>query len=338
MKNYYFVILPCILLSLSANALDPGAQKTAPPPVAAPVAENPTRSKLVNELFTSSGLADTTAEIPDQIVASARSSAARRPLPPHLEEELEQIFQSAFPKDAFYRRTLEVLNANYDEARFRHLVEVINSPLSKRMLALEKAQAVTTGISLSSLPPTRSEIIRRLDSVSGTSALSVAITAASVNVFVKAAQGNCGRGGSSATAKFDGEAGRLIKENTLGQMAQLYARASDDELKGYIALHEDKDIRWFIQLVNDTILREVEAGFTRLGKAMYASIQKRRNPGAPVVSCPDIPSPVSTSTATAFPDGSPSPVRRGPRSGQDARECLNLENDAKIRACAEKFR
>lgn len=110
--------------------------------------------------------------------------------------------------------------------------------------------------------------------------------------------------------------------------------------RGMVRLSKDSALG-FSLMTNDV----KSADYQKLLGYVYAFVKtggKAAAPAAPAaVPAKAMPAAAPAAPAAAEPAAAAAPPARakaGSRSGQDARECLKLEANAKVRACAEKFR
>ena len=373
-----------LLGNTSKMAQTPAAAKPAPPPSGAPAAGSakmngaqpggaasaPSSSsdKIIDDLLAASGYKHMASSLPQQIIDGAANARAAKGRPPVNSFELEAMLKESFTTKGFYDRGVAEVRKNFDEKRVKAALEMVSTPLAKRMTEMEKAQpsaADVTEFAAKAPTPQRLALITKLDKASKSSELVGDISFAAAHALAAAAAGS----DAAKRAKVDADIAQArsqgaetLRNNVLGSLAIVYRKASDADLTDYIKLLESDNGKWLTATLSRAVLEEIKAGSTRLGERIAAGNQGKpavagakapdgkaagaeaKTPDAAKTAAKPAPEPMVKKEATAPVEDKPvrtagaSSNRQGSRSGEDSRECLDLPTNVEIIKCAEQFR
>ena len=109
-----------------------------------------------------------------------------------------KIYTEAYPKDGFVNRVRDALKRNYDEERYAHLLQLLSTPLSQRMVKLESVEPspadfrnFISQVASQPLSPDRILLIQRMDSATRTSAMLSKIMISSIESNAMALADDC---------------------------------------------------------------------------------------------------------------------------------------------------
>jgi hypothetical protein len=312
---------------------------------AAPVAGN---DKLIDELLTLSGYKHMASALPEQIIAGAASARAGKSQAAVSDGEMEKMLKEAFTAKGFIDRGASEVKKNFDEKRVKAAIEMMSTPLSKRMTEMEKAQPSKADVeAFAAQPPTaqRMDLIRKLDKASKSTELMSQLSIAAARAAASSAAANDPKKLARIDAEIETARGQMmetLRNNVLGGMALIYRKSSDADLTEYVKLQESDNARWLNSILSSAILEETKAGASKVGEKIAAmketkptvSATKNTEPKTTEIaaskSAAQETKPMKTATASA--------TRKGSRSGKDSRECLDLPTNVEIIKCAEQFR
>ena len=329
-----------------ADSSKMGAGTNIPPGSAAPMAGN---DKLIDDLLTASGYKHMANELPGQILAGAASANLQKGQASIKSAELEGVLKEVFTSKGYIDRGIAELKKNFDEKKMKAALEMVSNPLSKRMTELEKARPTKADMeAFAAQPPTaqRMDLIRKIDGASKSTELASQMAFASARAVAGAAAAN----DPKKLAKIDSEIEQArvktietLRNNVLGSMALIYRKASDADLTEYVKLLNSDIGRWLNSMLSAAILEETKVDAAKVGEKIAALGKAQATPNLAKSAGPTVVETSHGNSATkdqkplktAAADGG---ARRGSRSGQDARACLDLPSNVEIIKCAEEFR
>ncbi len=199
-----------------------------------------------------------------------------------------KTYENAFQNDSFINHVSDALKRNYDEKRYVHLLQMLSTPLAKKMAYLESIERTSVDVQNFSsqivsnpLPPDRIMLIQKIDSTTQSSMLMTKITIASIEAFALEAAGDCDNIAAQAKKTIEKNRPDIEKVNHNSELMMLaftYRDVTDVDLDEYLKIYEDKDSKW----VQDIILVATEEQFkSSIGKAVqgigkYIQAHKRK--------------------------------------------------------------
>lgn len=305
---------------------------------------NPTnltaQENLINKLLTSSGLDRGLKKFPEQIIAGIKTTGSEQKFPPAVHGQVINIYTESFPKDGFLNRTTAALKKNYDSSRYTQVVDLLSTPLAKKIIALEAEdptpadlQKYINGLQKQSVSNERLELIKKLDSYTQSSNLLTKITMTNIELSLWAASDDCA---NPEEIKKELESLRpVINERTRNSVylmfAYTYRNLSDAEFKEYIKTYEHKDSRWVLKIINASIEEEFKAGSTKAAQPMKLLLKSLRPPKTMFAPKCENQSVVNESQSEKISFSKP----RTYKTNNDLRDCLKFEESSKIIACTE---
>jgi hypothetical protein len=301
------------------------------------------QDKIVEELLVVSGLKTGLQRLSEQIASGAKQAPANNNVSGEIRESVVKLVVDSFPKDGFVRSATDALKMKYDETRYVHLIQMLSTPLAKRMTALETAQptpadikSFVSEVASNPLPPERIQLMRKLDSVTQSSDLFTRMTMASVQVNALVVAGDCSediKKVKKAIADVRPEIEKSIRNTVLVLYSYVYRGVDDADLNEYLKIYEDKDSKWVQGIVNAAIESEFNDGMAKEVAGLKHLIPPRkRNQSMFAPKCPGEKVVLNNEVGSK-------PVRTppSPKSGRDLRDCLRFEDSAKVIECTEKL-
>ncbi len=300
------------------------------------------QDQLIEQLLVVSGLKKSLQQLQSQVTPSFREGNSASDEAAKFQTEVVRLYSDSYPKEGFVNRVKEALNKNYDERRYSHLLQLLSTPLSKRMADLESTeptpldfQNYVSQVANHPLSPNRIQLIQRIDSATRSSALLTTITIASVESNAIAMSEDCVVKEAiirQKIAKNRPEIEKATRSRSQVMLSFTYRDVSDADLSDYINVYEDPDSKWLQEKVQGAIEEQFKLGIKKVGYGMKQIVQShkpKKTMFAPKCNGLD-PLEVVAS------DNHPMPKPNYPTGGQDLRDCLNLEDSAKVIACTEK--
>ena len=318
------------------------AKPSGPASVQSAVASDE-RNVLVDRLMAVSGLTTSLRRLPSQIVTGAKSSGLDNAAS-EIRAKVLEAYSQAYPQDAFVQGVHSALLRHHDPRQLERLLKILSTPLAKSMAILEAREPAPSAIQryaleIASTPLSadRRALIRKLDIVSEASALLTRVTLSSLETIALAAAEDCSdaRTAVSLTLQQRGpEIEEVVRNSMQVTLAYMYRDVSAADLRSYLKLQDSADGKWFRGVVHSAIEERFKVGDELVGKEIGRLVreQRERRRMSPGTEC-------GTKIAMKG-GGAKAPTRRAANAGLalDARDCLNTEDRAKIRACAERFR
>ena len=135
MKNIAFIIF-AVLFSVVAIGAELNGGLTDRPVSNSTISAS-SEDKLIEQLLTVSGMKISLQRMSEQRVSGAKHAAAGNGAAADVRNAMVKIMTEAYPKDGFVNRVRDALKKNYNEKRYLHLLQLLSTPLSKRMTDLE---------------------------------------------------------------------------------------------------------------------------------------------------------------------------------------------------------
>jgi hypothetical protein len=244
------------------------------------------QEKLIEQILTISGMEQSLKRLPEQIIFGLKQSFVSGETTPDAQKELLKIYSDAYPEDGFVNRVRDALNRNYDEKRYTHLLQLLSTPLSKRMTEIELAEPTPaafrifiTQVASKPLSPERIQLIQRLDADTRNSAMLSKITISTIESNALAMSDDCS--GNTEKIKKAIEEKRPEIETANRSSAQVmlaftYREVSDADLAEYLKSNEDKDSKWVQDFVQAAIEDQFNSSIKKETKGMRKFVQAHR--------------------------------------------------------------
>lgn len=276
MKLKSIFILSFVILNLSSVSL--GYAK-----------ENADQTKLVEEVFTLSGM-DTQIElIPDQVKYGFSQSSDQ--LPKELYEEILGIIDGAYNSSEIRKQVLADLIASYDKKKMTIVRDHLKTPLVKKLTELELSASDISQFdamvqfidSLEDNEPSneRMEIINRLDVAIDASEITTKMALLSQRVVMRAINSVMPKEqqlSDEQLGQFENDfwvsSRDPIKENVLMTLLFAYRDVSDEDLNTYLKILESEDGQWFYQTLNSAFMASMEGTTKNFGEAFQVTFKK----------------------------------------------------------------
>jgi len=284
MKVYGFAILG-ILISAAA----PGAEANNAPlvqPVSVSASRDKDQDKLIEQLLTVSGMEQSFRRLPEQIISGFRQSLANSEAAPDAQKEMLKIYTEAYPADGFVNRVRDALNRNYDEKRYAHLLQLLSTPLSKRMAELESIEPSPAAFrkyisQVASQPssPERIRLIQEIHSVTQNSAMLSKITMSTIRANAMAMADDCSDSADKVEKAIEEQRPDIEKANRTTVQVMLaftYRDVSDADLAEYLKTNEDEDSKWVQDIVQAAIEEQFNIGIEQEAKGMKQFVRAHK--------------------------------------------------------------
>jgi len=242
----------------------------APPGARAIHSDSPSPAELraLDHLLERSGLKGQL----ETLSASVRAQFLRGQLRDQDRITIDRIVLAHFNAEALYARMALELAHDVDAAKLTEALAWYDSPLGRRVTAVELAAARFPGEHDTSMAPEsdrpspgRVALVERLDAGLGASETTVDITVAVVRSLVEALQPSLPALANLSRSQLD-EQLALARNRTLAVfkpayvagMLAAYQSLSDAELAGYLRFVESEAGRWYMSQTNRALLRAVD--------------------------------------------------------------------------------
>jgi hypothetical protein len=179
MKNLLLVFFSLLFLvgAIGAESNDALTEQPAP----ASFASDSDQDKFIGQFIMLSGLEKFLQRLQERMISGLQQNMARNGTA-MFQNEVMKIFAEAYPKDVIENRVKDAMKKNYDEQRYTHLVQMLSTPLSRRMADLESAEPLPADfqnflsqVASHPLPADRIRLIQSLDIASQASELQTII-------------------------------------------------------------------------------------------------------------------------------------------------------------------
>lgn len=285
MKTIFAAILAISVSSSAFSAQGAQAQGAPERNVSAQSAPN-NQDQLIDKVLSVSGMKKSLQDLPAQIAAGFMQTASRSGADPDSEKELTNALAQAFPRDIFVNRVSAALKKNYDQARYANYVQVLSTPLARRMLALEvqepnpaEVRAFFAQVAKSPLPAERIKLIQRMDAAAQGSALLNLMTISSLEAGALAAGGDC----SAAVDRIEEmikrsrpEIEKANRSRVQVMLAYTYRDVPDADLGAYVETYEGKDARWVQDIIHAAIEEQFKSSVQTGAQGMKKIIDAHR--------------------------------------------------------------
>ena len=203
--------------------------------------------------------------------------------------EFSQITREAYRPEKLRQRITDHLNQNFDEVRLKAIEEWLKSPLAVKMIGLElKAASPESNAAVEEflkeketkpIPENRLGLAKHLDQALNASDVSLKLASATSQGMIQALEATVPPEerdtlGSAEQEQMIKEMEEPLKEMTLNSLLFTYKDVTDEELQQYIDFYETENGKWFIQLLNDSIVNAMQESSKEIGKEMAKVMAK----------------------------------------------------------------
>lgn len=304
------------------------AQKAAPDKTAgAPARQAASPDKLIGDIMVVSGLKRTLDQLPEQILAGFKDAGKQGKVSSAEMREMEKIAMASFSAQGFNQQAVAHLKKNFDQKRFQAHLDDISTPLAKRMTALEAKQATpeelgafARSLAAKPLSAERVSLIRKLDAAGRANALGAEVVFSSMKGMMRVFSGASPKqvaAADRAMARQRPAVEENIRNAVQVAMAYAYKDVSDADLAEYTRIYEKENNKWMLGLVYAAITEEFQNASALMGERLEKLARAKKGTQA-------------ADAAAGRPERS--------RANEDARACLDLENNKEIMKCAHRYR
>lgn len=244
------------------------------------------QDQLIDQLLTDSGMKRALQRLPTQIAYGLMQTAMKSEPSANEQRELVKAMKQAFPQDVFVDHASAALKKNYDAQRYAHFVQLLSTPLARRMNDLEAqqpnpsdVQAFLGQVAKRPLPPARIKLIQRIDTASQASALLTKMTIASIEAGEFAARDDCIEARAKVRkmiAKSRPEIEKANRSNAQIALAFTYRDVSDADLDAYAKMYEDKDSIWVQDIAQAAIEEQFKSSMEQGARAVKKVVQAHK--------------------------------------------------------------
>lgn len=298
------------------------AARNASPPRSAAPKPVVNRDALITEVLDVSGYTAQIASLPAQLLAGFSDSLGQKGKRTPSPQAVQSLINETFTAEKFQQRVAQQLKTNYDPARLEALQADLGRPVIKRVVELEKAPvdrdqlaSFAGALRTNPLPAERQALLTRLNDATRAADLLSEMTLTAVKASLIGAMGP-GADTSVAERTIENQRASItepIHTATLANFGYTYRRASDADLEQYIKLYESEHGRWLVEQVYAGLLDEFRAGAEELGTRL-AELKPAGKAG-------DMAARPAVSS----------------RRHEDARSCLQKEDNMNVIRCAEAY-
>lgn len=275
-------ILLTLLLSLFSNAGASGSVRPNDPDILA-----------VMDL---SGLTATIVQVPEQMQAGLNVSQQdkRGKISGADYGALKKIFSDTFSAEAIKQDVVEYLGQTYDKDRYTALVELLQSPLAKRMTALEVATGTPEefqtmlqyAAGLATKPPSakRVALVAELDKVSHATELTATLQIETLRSMLGAFASYSPAEESATREKLNHivNGGREQIVTTAHQLVIVsylytYRDVSDEDLSKYITIYRNADLQWYLDTASSALVKAIENSSFAAGRRIAKHVSAREH-------------------------------------------------------------
>jgi hypothetical protein len=275
------IALGCALL-LAPSAFGADAKKERSisklPPAQGRVPLESSQKELVEQFMAVSGLKEMLSRLPDQLVAGVTQGFGSGGDQNPSAKGIAAIAGNAYPKGSFVAGVTNALEKHYDEKRYVRQLERVSTPLARRMADLENQppdpaayQRFMTETASRPLSPDRIQLIKKMDTLSGASALNLSVTLNHLDTFAAASIGDCPdklAETRKALAKQRPEIEKATRNSVQVMLAYTYRDVSDADLREYLKVYENSDGTWMQRIIRTAIEEQFKAGAAKMAEAL----------------------------------------------------------------------
>lgn len=341
MKCIVFAIIAMLSAGVAAGAESEGATSAQSVPIASN--SDSSQDKLNEQLLTVSGMKNSFQRLPEQIISGVKQGIARNGTAIEFQNEIVKIFTEAYPQDGFIDSVRDSMKRNYDEKRYVHLLQLLSTPLAKRMADLEAVepsavdmQEFISQVASHPLSHDRIRLIQSIDSATQSSALLTKIMISTYEANILAVADDCSGKTAEikkALVKIRPEIEKASRSSAQVMLAFVYRDVSGKDLEAYLKTYEDSDSKWEQGIIQAAIEKQFRAGIEKEAHGMRQLVQSHRPKQTMFAPKCDGQEPVKDELKPHH-----SAHKSDVKPGRDLRECLRFEDSAQVIACTEQAR
>jgi len=241
-----------------------------------------------------SGLTATIMQVPEHMQAGLQTSQQTKQSSISGTDygTLQKIFSDTFSAQAIKQDVVEYLGQTYDQGRYTSLVELLQSPLAKRMTALEVATGTPEefqnmlhyATDLATDPPSakRVALVAELDKVSHATELTATLQIETLRSMLGAFASYSPEGDSATREKMNHivNGGREQIVTTAHQLVIVsylytYRDVSDEDLNNYIAIYRNTDLQWYLDTASSALVKAIENSSVAAGRRIAKHVSAR---------------------------------------------------------------
>ncbi len=238
--------------------------------VATVSAEVDTRQQVIEQVMELSGAKDLFVKIPAQVQMQYQPKNSQIDQAKY--EKISAVIKNAYLPDELYKEAVSIFLINYDEAKFKKILELLNKPLEKKMTELESKayapesskdlESFAKSFDLSDSDPDRISLIMRLDEAGGITKSGVDLQALSFMEATRVLNQSM-----PVDKKLTPEQLIQLESNYREQiepqlenlnlifLSFCYKQATNKELEQYVEDYESELGKWFNKLLADTMMQ-----------------------------------------------------------------------------------
>lgn len=233
-------------------------------------AEVNTRQQVVEQIMELSGAKEMFIQIPEQM--QMQYQPGNSPTDKVKYEKIMAILKETYVPEAMYKNAVNNFLNNYDETRFKKMLELLNQPLEKKMAELEHQastpesskdfEAFAKSFDLSNSDPYRISLIMRLDEAAGITKFGVDLQTMSfmeatavLNQSLPAEKKLTPEQLIQLGDEYREQIEPRIENYNLVSLSFCYKQATIKELEQYVGDYESELGRWFNKLISDTMMQ-----------------------------------------------------------------------------------
>ncbi len=193
---------------------------------------------------------------------------------------LKQVVTTNFAADRVRKDAVKQLTRDYDAARIDAVIAQLSSPLYRKITALEQQanspeaasdlQEFVARLALHNPDPKRLELMKALDRASHSTKIAVSIELEIAKTMIRCAAAYSDDGEplpesrlKDIVARLKGRITHSVRNHILIWSLYAYRSLSRRELKNYIAIYENDDIRWFTRTSSRALIDALDHASTR---------------------------------------------------------------------------
>jgi len=244
------------------------------------------QDEMIEKLLTVSGIKNSLKKLEEQIVPNFKEDTKGDREAEEFQSQMQQIYTEAFLKDGFVNRLRDVLKENYDERRYEHMLQLLSTPLSMRMVDIESANIIpedfqnfVSRVASQPLSPDRVSLIQRMDSATHTSELFTNIAIASIESNAIAMSDDCKVDIQKIKSEVANERPEIEKANRSSAQVMLaftYRDVSDADLSAYLKTYEYKDSRLLQSYILLAIEEQYRSSIEKVTQGIRQLVQIRK--------------------------------------------------------------
>lgn len=226
---------------------------------AAPAAAADARDALIDEVIELSGLGEQFEQIPLHIQAGIEQRPEQGDR--QFAQRLGHILIGGFSAPRMRAAAAESLRRDYDETKFRAWIDMLQTPLVRRMAEMERQgttaqaqeelKAYAPTLAAQAPDPQRLELLRRLADATGSAEIIVTTQLGIAEALMRSSMAALPENQRPGEAQFQGLLAKMYEQARaaahsflLLQYHYIYRSATDDELRDYVGLYESPVGRW----------------------------------------------------------------------------------------------